>query len=449
MSLNWKEINLVLDELQLEGLQIQKCVQSAYDILLFELYGEGLSLNDRARKIKLMIALTPGACRMHATDAPLVKTDKPLRFAEFCKSHLVGQHIEKIEQLGDNRIVQITTQHYYCYIRLWSNAANVIVTDKDNLILDCMRRSPKRGEITGKVLTANDANHANNFDKYQVREYPAGGSFNQFVDKWYSEQGNALSLDSLRDSARKLLGNKIGRLDKMLERLLAKEAGFEKADELKTEADELLSSGEIKKAQDLYARYKKAKSGIEGLKQEIEDTKAEIDALEKKLEELLTIDDPLVLNKALRKESAKGSGGREQGKEASHAGLAFAVNGWTVLVGRNAKENDELLRRKARGNDLWMHVRDYAGGFVFIKYKNGKSFPLEIMLNAGNLALFYSKARNNGEADLFYTQVKYLRRLKSMKNGRTVLGKVIPTQEKNLHIKQDTKRLHDMEKCRV
>ena len=70
--------------------------------------------------------------------------------------------------------------------------------------------------------------------------------------------------------------------------------------------------------------------------------------------------------------------------------------------------------------------------------------PLDILLDAGNLALFYSKARNNGEADLFYTQVKFLRRAK---NGPK--GTVLPTQEKNLHIKADAARLRELEKCRI
>jgi predicted ribosome quality control (RQC) complex YloA/Tae2 family protein len=65
-------------------------------------------------------------------------------------------------------------------------------------------------------------------------------------------------------------------------------------------------------------------------------------------------------------------------------------------------------------------------------------------LDAGNLAIFYSKGRNNGEGDLFYTSVKHLRRVKDGPKGL-----VIPTQEKNLHIKVDEKRLRVLETCRV
>jgi predicted ribosome quality control (RQC) complex YloA/Tae2 family protein len=70
--------------------------------------------------------------------------------------------------------------------------------------------------------------------------------------------------------------------------------------------------------------------------------------------------------------------------------------------------------------------------------------PLDILLDAGNLALFYSKGRNNGKGDLFYTHVKYLRRAKDGPKGLA-----IPTQEKNLHIELDDARLRSLENLRV
>jgi predicted ribosome quality control (RQC) complex YloA/Tae2 family protein len=125
-------------------------------------------------------------------------------------------------------------------------------------------------------------------------------------------------------------------------------------------------------------------------------------------------------------------------------GLSFRRNDWLIIVGRDASENDALLRHHVKGRDMWLHVRDFSGSYVFIKQRSGKTVPLDILLDAGNLALFYSKARNSGEADLFYTEVKFLRRAK---NGPK--GLVIPTQEKNLRIKADPERLRELERCRV
>ena len=66
----------------------------------------------------------------------------------------------------------------------------------------------------------------------------------------------------------------------------------------------------------------------------------------------------------------------------------------------------------------------------------GKSVPLEVLLDAAMLAIHYSKARKAGKADLYYTQVKYLRRAKGGPKGL-----VIPTQEKNLSVVLDEERL--------
>jgi predicted ribosome quality control (RQC) complex YloA/Tae2 family protein len=97
-----------------------------------------------------------------------------------------------------------------------------------------------------------------------------------------------------------------------------------------------------------------------------------------------------------------------------------------------------------KGNDLWLHARDYPGSYVFIKHLSGKSVPLDILLDAGNLAIFYSKGRNNGEGDLFYTPVKYLRRARGAPRGT-----VLPAHEKNLHVKVEEKRLRELESCRI
>ena len=60
-------------------------------------------------------------------------------------------------------------------------------------------------------------------------------------------------------------------------------------------------------------------------------------------------------------------------------------------------------------------------------------------MDAANLAIFFSKARGQKVCDLYYTQVKYLRRAK---NGP--LGLVIPTQEKNLNIKFEQNRINNL-----
>ncbi|MDR1900367.1 MAG: NFACT family protein [Treponema sp.] len=482
MSLNWKEINLVLSELELPGCQIQKVVQSAFDVI-------GVRLHGRGRTRMLLIALSPGACRLHETWRPFPKTPRPLRFAEFLNSKIINGRIEEAIQFGDNRVVRLTvrtgTERRRIYIRLWSNAANVIVTDEEGIILDAMRRLPKRGEKTGgryapeaalSPVPAGDGTAAEGRPEYRVRELPGEGSFNRKIDEWYAERGGRLSLESLREQARKSCEGAIGRIAASLEKLRAKEAEYQDAERLKEygdvilanlgsvtpgapwlEADNFHSGGRVRialewsaspsagetaaQAERYYERYRKAKKGLADIRGEIRAGEEEIKKLESALASLLRETNPLALHKLLRE---GGSENRGTVKDKKRPGLSFRRGDWLIIVGRDAAENDALLRRHVKGNDLWLHARDFPGSYVFIKHRAGKTVPLDILLDAGNLALFYSRGRNNGEGDLFYTPVKYLRRAKDGPRGL-----VLPTQEKNLRIRADEGRLKELEHCRV
>jgi predicted ribosome quality control (RQC) complex YloA/Tae2 family protein len=480
LSLNWKEINLILDELDLPGSQIQTASQGAFDVI-------GLRIHKKGTTRQLLIALTPGACRLHETFRAFPKSDKPLRFAQFLNSRIVNGWIEEAGQLGDNRIIRLLIKRgenrFRLYIRLWSNAANCIVTDETGAVLDAMRRLPKKGEITGGQYAPEDSAESgarHSVREYAVRELPGEGSFNAKVDAFYAEQGGALSLTSLREQARRDCEGSMGRLQAALQRLRAKEAEFASSERLREYGDIILaniaaikpgdvwleadnffagndSSGaapekiRIKldarkspsgQAELYYEQYSKAKKGLADIQAEIEAGEQELAKIGKKLEMLLAETNPLALAKLLKTGGKKISPAVMQDKK--RPGLSFRRGDWLIIVGRDATENDALLRRHVKGGDLWLHARDFAGSYVFIKQRSGKSFPLEIMLDAGNLAIFYSKGRNNGEGDLFYTPVKYLRRAK---NGPK--GLVIPTQEKNLHVKLDEKRLKELEDCRI
>lgn len=189
-----------------------------------------------------------------------------------------------------------------------------------------------------------------------------------------------------------------------------------------------------------YRKYRKGKTAWE---RSVEETK-EILAKRREVEERYarmehlaehgTVEEKRELLTSLASENARTVTQKDPYRDAP--GLRFTSGSFTLLVGRNAKENEELLRKWARGNDWWMHTRDTPGGYVFIKTVPGKSIPLETILDAANLALLYSKAKDSGKADLYYTQVKYLKRPKGGKSGL-----VIPTQEKNIPAKLDEARI--------
>jgi predicted ribosome quality control (RQC) complex YloA/Tae2 family protein len=243
MSLNWKEIDQVLLELDLAGAQIQKIVQPAYDVLALSVYKAG-----KGRTI--LAALTPGACRIHETFRAVPKSDKPLRFAEFLKSRLKDGRIEEAVQLGTDRIVRLTIrrgeERMRLYFRLWSNAANAVVTDETGLILDAMRRSPKRAKspagATPRRGERTQGTPARPEKVYEVRDLPGKGSFNERLDAWYAEHAGALSLEALREQAKKTFESRLVRLGAALEALERKKADYQAAETLKEHGDLIMAA---------------------------------------------------------------------------------------------------------------------------------------------------------------------------------------------------------------
>ncbi len=471
MSLNWKEIDLVLEELNLTGAFIQQIVQPGYDSLALHVYRQG-----EAKTV--LICLAAGACRIHETHIAIPKNDKPLRFMEFMRARIKGSRIAAIRQLGQERVIACRLTHgeesFSMYIRLWSGAANIIVTAMNNIILDTFYRRPARGEITGGVFAVPPWSETPD-EKAAARtvrtfDFDREGlhSFSENIDRWYSEHAQSLSRESLLEQAERMYTSNRTRLEAHLERLTKRCREFDAADRLKHEGDLILTYGHdlsqaaktgtlvctdyetgqetavridpektaAENAAVYYERYKKALSGISALEAEIAETEQKLSRLDAAYETWIREPNPFVLQQLLRRQATP-----EQKQEKKYPGLAYDFKGWTILVGRNAAENDALLRRNVKGQDMWLHARDWAGGYVFIKNRPGKTIPLEILIAAGNLAVHHSKGRRAGTADVYYTQAKNLKRVKDGPKGL-----VIPMREKNLCVTVSPQLLKEIEK---
>jgi predicted ribosome quality control (RQC) complex YloA/Tae2 family protein len=71
------------------------------------------------------------------------------------------------------------------------------------------------------------------------------------------------------------------------------------------------------------------------------------------------------------------------------------VDGYHVLVGRSARDNDELTFRVARPRDLWLHAAGHAGSHVVIRApESGADIPRAVIERAAAYAAWHSKARN-------------------------------------------------------
>ncbi|WP_031530086.1 NFACT RNA binding domain-containing protein [Dyadobacter crusticola] len=97
--------------------------------------------------------------------------------------------------------------------------------------------------------------------------------------------------------------------------------------------------------------------------------------------------------------------------------------GYTILVGRNAKNNDVLTKQFASKEDLWLHAKDVTGSHVVVKNQPGKTFPAPVIERAAELAAFYSKRKNDSLCPVIYTPKKYVRKPKGLPEGAVVIDK--------------------------
>jgi predicted ribosome quality control (RQC) complex YloA/Tae2 family protein len=474
LSLNWREIDAVLEEIPFEDALIRDIRQPSHPQLILELYRP-------SRPFRVLFSFANPTCRLHllSPSRKFAKAVKAQRFVSFLRAHVRGGRIVSAGQIDRQRIVRIEVQKagrtVILWCRLWASAANMIVTDADGNILDALYRRPKRGEISGGTYSVEEdiastgVRSSAQLESFPVRDLPGPGSFNQRVERHYFDLEKNRETEKLRNTLLTRLRREESRLLASLENIDKQMDRYRDPQTLKRWGDLILSNmhtlkrgdrwltasdGEdpnriwdieldplatpAQNAESYYKRYHKAKRGLENLEEERQQQQRQLQRVNRRLQDLEKEEETSLesLRQQVRESSRKG---REKKGEVS-PGLNFSSGPFRILVGRNARENDTLLRGYVRGNDTWLHARDYPGGYVFIRSLSGKSIPLDTLLDAANLALLYSKGKDSGRGEVFYTQVKYLKRIKDAETGR-----VVPTHEKNLHVKLDARRIRRLQ----
>lgn len=110
--------------------------------------------------------------------------------------------------------------------------------------------------------------------------------------------------------------------------------------------------------------------------------------------------------------------------KAAAAELPFKVfedSGFTILVGRNAVNNDLLTQRYAHKDDLWLHAKDVTGSHVVIRQRAGQPVPAPVLERAAQLAAWYSKRQNDSLCPVTHTPKKYVRKPRGAKPGQVVV----------------------------
>jgi predicted ribosome quality control (RQC) complex YloA/Tae2 family protein len=193
-----------------------------------------------------------------------------------------------------------------------------------------------------------------------------------------------------------------------------------------------------------FARYSKARRAAREIAERLEKIEPELAALETKRAELGRITaahdvaaleafagkeggGPRAKDSARTKGRRNESGQKGRKKESGDKGRALrryrSSDGYEVIVGRGARENDELTFRVARSYDTWMHAADYPGSHVVVRARGrDEAIPHRALVEAARLAAHFSQARKDSKVAVNYTQRKFVSKPRGAAPGLVYLS---------------------------
>ncbi|MBA3239306.1 MAG: DUF814 domain-containing protein [Parachlamydiaceae bacterium] len=189
---------------------------------------------------------------------------------------------------------------------------------------------------------------------------------------------------------------------------------------------------------------KRQRQAISKVESEIAKAKEREDALLSQMESLNSIqnmEDLLAYRKQFFSVSTKEKSEVQKTLKALPYREFWSSSGLRIWVGKRGKNNETLTFTLANGLDFWLHVDGYPGSHVIIKGTQGKDPDAQSIQEAAQLAIYYSKAKDQGRADVVVTQRKYVSRFGK---GSQNCGKVQISKSNLISVKPDPQSLEKL-----
>ena len=224
-----------------------------------------------------------------------------------------------------------------------------------------------------------------------------------------------------------LLSINIYKLQKGMEKVTVENI-YDNMKEIEISLDEKKSPRENIEA--YYKKYKKLKTADEIIKAELPKIEEEMKYIKQILEtieiitelnELSEIEEELISLGYVKKNKKN-----KQKLEKSKPYVFETDSGALIYVGKNNLQNENLTLKFANKNDIFFHAQDVPGSHVILRGSNLTEDDYKI---AGFLAGYYSYFKNEGYANVDYTEKKHIRKAKG-----TGLGMVYYDNFKTLFI---------------
>ena len=193
-------------------------------------------------------------------------------------------------------------------------------------------------------------------------------------------------------------------------------------EELTIPLDDTLSAQE--NAKQYFDRYAKLKRTAQALKDQVAQTRSDLEQLmqiktflEMALDEadLIQVKEELADAGYIRRHST--------GKKVKIVSRPYhyrTADGYDLYVGKNNYQNDELTFKFADGGDWWFHAKGAPGSHVIAKTKGTQELPDHVFEAAASLAAYYSANRASQKVEIDYIQRKHVKKPSGAKPGFVV-----------------------------
>lgn len=281
------------------------------------------------------------------------------------------------------------------------------------------------------------------------------GSYSELIDYFYSEKTQIERTGQQSRELQKTLGNLIARSRRKLEtrkeelaecaeketmRIYAElilsnqytlskgalfydiENYYDNYKTVRIKADPALSpAGNAQKYYKEYNKLKNAEKLLDGL---ISESKIEIEYLESVLDSVKRargFSDIALIKSELSEEGylKKNKNAKAKKQKPLPPVKYVSDDGYTILVGRNNVQNEELSFKTAARDDSWFHVQSFPGSHVIV-LGNGDILPERTCRQAAAIAAYNSSARDSSQVAVDYTEIRELKKLKGGKKGMVI-----------------------------
>ncbi|WP_159887079.1 Rqc2 family fibronectin-binding protein [Paenibacillus puerhi] len=206
------------------------------------------------------------------------------------------------------------------------------------------------------------------------------------------------------------------------------------------ELDPLLSPSD--NAQRYFKKYTKAKNSLTVVNQQMTQAREEIVYLDSLLQQLsgAGMQDIEEIREELVEQGYLRSRGRKLKRKKANAKPLLACytssEGIPIYVGKNNTQNEYVTNRLAHSGDTWLHTKDIPGSHVVIR---SAQFGDDTLMEAAQLAAYYSQAKESSSVPVDYTLIKHVRKPSGAKPGF-----VIYDHQRTLFVTPDAERLKQL-----